>query len=91
MIICEPIFGNPGESIEFVFAWRETELLGTYEKYGRVFEFDGWSGSVYFSSLLIKWLKEEVGEGNYHISYCMGYRIRFKNKSYAMRFRLEWL
>lgn len=92
MIIREPIFQNEGETVEIVFAYSEEEIYGNPHRNipKGVFSYDGWSCGMFYSQEFKQWLEEKVGAGNYHLSYCMGYRLRFRNKADAVRFRLEW-
>lgn len=93
MIIREPIFPNDGETVEIVFAYSEEEIYENPHKNipQGIFVFDGWACGLYYSQEFREWLDEFVGKENYHLSYCMGYRLRFKNKGDAVRFRLEWM
>jgi hypothetical protein len=91
MIIRDPIFPNDGESIEIVFAYSETEIYHTPNIPRGIFTYDGFHCTVFFSKEFKDWLDTNIGINNYHLSYTMGYRVRFKNKTDAMMFKLVWV
>jgi hypothetical protein len=92
MIFRRPIFPNNDDEIEVIFGYTEQDIYtNKYNVPRNAFVYDAYDCSVYFSKDLKDWLNDNIGKENFKLTYAFGYRIVFKYKHDALKFKLYWI